>query len=492
MAKLLDLNHTVYELTKEYPELISIMADLGFTEITKVPMLHSVGKLMTIPKGAKMKHIPMDKILDAFRSEGFEVTGFSEDLSPEAPSQNAPAAPSAEDRNALLKSYLRRLGEGDDLEAVRADFVANFADVDAAEIMQAEQELLSEGTPLEEVQRLCDVHSALFHGATREEKIANAERAVTESLSRGGTDVSATIAATLAAMPGHPLGTFGRENDAITAHIAEARRLLESGEDAGEQLARVREAAIHYAKKGDLLYPLLKVKYDIIGPSEVMWTVDDEIRDEFAALTGAADRDDTWKARAEAVLTRAEEMIFKEQNILFPLCASKFSEEEWMHIYRDAKDYASVCGVVSGIWDKAEQLAATSAVMNDGEVVMPGGHLTVAQLTAILNTLPLEISFVDAENINRYFNESPKVFKRPNMAIDRDVFSCHPPKVETIVRGIINSFRAGTSDTVPVWMEKGGRPMLVTYMAVRDRDKNYLGTMEIVQDMSDAKAHFEK
>ena len=69
---------------------------------------------------------------------------------------------------------------------------------------------------------------------------------------------------------------------------------------------------------------------------------------------------------------------------------------------------------------------ATSSSNND-EIVMPGGHVTLEQLTALLNTIPVEITFVDENNINRYFNEGPKLFKRPSMAIDREVFSCHPP-----------------------------------------------------------------
>ena len=116
--------------------------------------------------------------------------------------------------------------------------------------------------------------------------------------------------------------------------------------------------------------------------------------------------------------------------------------------------------------------------------------MTVPQLTAMLNTIPAEISFIDGENINRYFNEGPKVFKRPGMAIDREVFSCHPPKIEPMVRAIIDDFRSGRRDSVPVWMEKGGRSMLVTYMAVRDKQRGYLGTVELVQDMEFAREHF--
>lgn len=281
--------------------------------------------------------------------------------------------------------------------------------------------------------------------------------------------------------------TFTQENESLTALLQEYRR---STTDAIFQ--KIREVSIHYAKKGDLLYPNLKVKYDISGPSDVMWTVDDEIRDELKSLAEKTKRDTDWSERMEAVLRRIEEMIYKEQNILFPICAVNFTEEEWFGIYRDSKDYADCFGVSNEVWESAENKQIQQAAHTNGEIVLPGGHLTVEQLTALLNTIPLEISFIDADNINRFFNEGPKVFKRPAMAIDRDVFSCHPPKIEPMVRSIINDLRNGIRDSVPVWMDKGGRTMLVTYMAVRDRANKYLGTMEIVQDMEDAKAHFGK
>ena len=108
----------------------------------------------------------------------------------------------------------------------------------------------------------------------------------------------------------------------------------------------------------------------------------------------------------------------------------------------------------------------------------------------MLNTIPLEISFVDIDNINRYFNEGPKVFKRPGMALGREVFTCHPPKIEERVRRIIGEFRAGNMDQVPVWMDKDGRTFLVTYYAVRHKQEQYLRTLELVQDMEFAKEHF--
>ena len=405
------------------------------------------------------------------------------------------------ERIKLLKSYLTRLSGGENLEAVRADFVKNFADVEASEIMQAEQELMKEGTPLSEVQKLCDIHSALFHGATREEQIANAEKAVEDSLKKQRLqeelakrdsfpkkdygDKKAKAAA-LEQINGHPLQTLTKENDVLMALLGEYKRT-----SAAELIPKIRELSVHYAKKGDLLYPLLKVKYGVSGPSDVMWTVDDEIRDELNALDKMTERGSEWNERISAVLTRAEEMIYKEQNILFPICAVNFTDDEWYGIYRDSKDYAECFGVAGETWDEAENAAVPGTAKADsGEIVMPGGHLTISQLTALLNTIPMEITFVDADNINRFFNEGEKVFKRPGMAIDREVFSCHPPKIEPMVRGIIDDFRNNRRDCVPVWMEKVGRTMLVQYMAVRDRNGEYLGTVELVQDMEFAKKHF--
>ena len=390
-----------------------------------------------------------------------------------------------------IQEYLKRLGTDEDFEKVRADFAKEFEEVDAADIMQAEQQLLQNGTQLEEVQRLCDVHAALFHGKTKEEQIANAEKQSVAALKeKRQRSVEA-----YAGIPGHPIRTFVLENKELEKVIAQCRAAIGKGKIEEALYDRLREVSVHYAKKGDLLYPHLNVKYKISGPSAVMWTVDDEIRDELASLAKQRTNDSVWTERLQAVLVRMEEMIYKEQNILFPNCALNFTEEEWMQIYRDSKDYPSCFGVENGVWEQAEQylnhMPEDQKRVTKDEIVLKGGHMTLEQLEAMLNTIPLELTFVDADNVNRYFNEGPKVFKRPGMAIDREVFSCHPPKIEQMVRKIIEDFRNGTRDQVPVWMNKNGRAMLVTYMAVRDRNQQYIGTVEVVQDMEFAREYFE-
>ena len=650
MDKILDLDKSVASLVKEYPEVSDIMANLGFTEIKNPAMLASVGRIMNLKKGSQMKKIPMEEIVRAFREKGFEImdcgkpfpaesVDSAEEAEIDKAAESAEAAKAPVDRAEALRSLLDRLSEGEDLESVRADFVRDFKDVDPAEIMRAEQGLMESGMPLSKVQKLCDVHSALFHGDTREEKIANAERAVQASLkNQAGKEEKNYInksveAESLIQIPGHPLSTFTKENEALGQYLENTKARWESlveslsGKAGGknkaekaegaegvkgaqgaqgaegaqgepdweallaafsEELAKLRSFIVHYAKKGDLLYPLLKVKYDISGPSQVMWTVDDEIRDTLGELnrelsekskgvralknTGE-DLDDEEeeysRSKAEiaesilnsfflknylAVRNRMEEMIYKEENILFPMCALQFQKEEWIQIYFDSKDYDACFSVENVTWKEAEETGNTpekwraaesagnsereksgkeaskehsedfhaaelpqgagkmledllrrveslegksgnrgeSSSANDGEIIMPGGHLKKNELIAMLNTLPVEITFVDKDNINRFFNEGPKVFKRPQMAIDREVFSCHPPKVEPMVRMIIGNFRDGKEDEVPIWMEKGGKPFLVRYMAVRDKEQNYVGTLEAVTDMTEVKEHFRQ
>lgn len=561
MAKVLDLSKSVHDLAEQYPEFKDIMVSLGFTDIVKPAALNTVGRVMTVPRGCGIKDINLEDAVKAFQNAGFTVTGIEStsssaegDANPfeEAPASTGDAqadSPSTKTdsphgagldeagRAKLLESYVARLSAGEPLESVRSEFVANFENVDAAEIARAEQNLIEGGANINDVQRLCDVHSALFHGATREEKIANAENAVMDSLAQGSgaNDFKTKV---LAAIPGHPVHVFASENDAISKQIARARAALDTSEATAE-LGKLCQLGIHYAKKGDLIYPVLKLQHDFSGPSDVMWGVDDEIRAELRAVATATTHDDAWHQRAEAVLTRADEMVYKEANILLPLCAQNFTDDEWLQMYVDMKGYDLCLIEDAGIWQTgekyyrdwlaktqasagvrsagpngepssapgaepadlgnaspaAESAAPTSANSNGdqlSEVVLPSGTFTVAQLDALLNTLPLEITFIDDHEINRYWNDNgeKKLFKRPAAALGREVWSCHPPKVQPMVRGVINSLKSGEQNSVDIWMQKEGEPVLVRYMAVRDREGNYLGTMECIQRMGFAQKHF--
>ncbi|MCR5393677.1 MAG: DUF438 domain-containing protein [Olsenella sp.] len=510
MEKTLDLSRSVHDLAQEYPEFPQVMANIGFTDITKPAALNTVGRVTTVPRGCAIKGISLDDAIRAFEDADFTVIGAGEqdvpsaDESPAAPEASAPLGTKVEGldeagRAKLLESYIARLSSGEPLENVRADFVANFSDVDAGEIARAEQGLIEGGAKIDDVQRLCDVHSALFHGATREEKIANAEEAVMGSLTQGAGDLNTRF---LTNLPGHPMHVFSLENQAISEQIARTRAALGTP-DAMDELRTLSQLGVHYAKKGDLLYPVLKVRHGYSGPSDVMWGVDDEIRAELRALLGAKEQDAAWLERAEKVLTRADEMVYKEANILLPLCAQNFSGDEWLQMYADLKGYDLCLIDDAGTWGAGEeccQQRATAAEKGTdnqadaaGAVQLPTGRLTPAQLDAMLNTIPLEITFVDDTDINRYWNDDgeKKLFKRPSSALDREVWSCHPPKIQEMVRHVIATLKSGEQDSVDIWMEKEGEPVLVRYMAVRDREGSYVGTMEVVQRMGFARDHFK-
>lgn len=410
MSKKLDLTKSLYDLCKEYPELIDIMVELGFTEAENEMTLNTVGRVMRIPKGAQIKKIPMNKVVMALMNNGFELAGNPD------------------------------LDKSDDKEPRNA-----------ADIMKDKME---------------------------------AARILIET-------------------KGHPLNLFAKENKVLITEIDKTKELMLQFEDSRSeeqaemilnQISLLRTIAIHYAKKGDLLYPHMKHKYEISGPSDLMWTDDDEIRDELRRLDGCNIREQEYLERLARVIKRMEEMLIKEKNVLFPICAKFFQKQEWYNIYQDSKDYAK-CFVEFIKWPEAEEFFAQqkASCAADGDIIrLPGGHFTPEQLRAVLNTIPIEISFVDENNINAFFNEGPKLFKRATMAIDRDVFSCHPPKIEMMVRSIIDDFRSGVRDSVPVWMEKEGIPVLVNYIAVRDENGKYLGTLECVQKMDEAKKHFGK
>lgn len=168
--KQLDMNKTVAELVAEYPEVKVIMVELGFKDITSPVALKFMGKVMTIPKGAAIKGIPMKRIVAAFEGKGFAVTR----VPGHEASEVLPGT--AEDRNTKLKNLILRLNQGEDLERVRADFVRDFESVSVHDIVKAEQGLIDDGLPMQEVQKLCDLHSALFHGKTEAELWAEEER----------------------------------------------------------------------------------------------------------------------------------------------------------------------------------------------------------------------------------------------------------------------------------------------------------------------------
>lgn len=489
MAEMIDLDASVFETCQAHPDVKDLMAQAGFTEIVKPGMLATMGKIMTIRKGCRVKGVDIDALVRTFQAQGLSVKGYEERPAapepaaspaehPEEKTASAPepaAAPKAAapekattvaEREEELASFVSRLSQGEDLESVRADFVRDFAQVSAEEIAHAEQKLIEGGVPVPEVQKLCDVHSALFHGRTEEE-------CTLSNLTQG-----------------HPVSILKLENTGLAQVLGALDTALarKNAEAVKHELDALRDLRKHYAKKEELLMPPL-YEAGFTGPSDVMWGVDDEIVHELSDISRSwnAETAAELTPRLEKTISRIREMVYKEEQILFPLCQKNFDKNTWYEVYRDLPDFgwafiASAPKWLDGeVWEKLEGKREAAAPAEDGYVTLPTGRLTVSQLEIILKLLPVDLTFVDAEDHTQFFTNEGKVFARPLSCLGREVWSCHPPRVQPIVRSLIADFKAGTRDRMDVWMPKEGVPTHVQYLAVRAEDGSYQGALEIVQ-----------
>jgi PAS domain S-box-containing protein len=112
-------------------------------------------------------------------------------------------------------------------------------------------------------------------------------------------------------------------------------------------------------------------------------------------------------------------------------------------------------------------------------------NLKSETVEALLNALPVEISFVDENDQVRYFNKNgDRIFPRSKRILGLRVQKCHPEKSIQIVVQILDSFKSGKRDTAEFWINLKGRLIYIRYFCVRDKQDKYLGTLEVTQDIT--------
>ncbi len=383
-------------------------------------------------------------------------------------------------RQKILKELIGELHEGKSVEEVKARFADLIEGVAATEISEMEQALINEGMPVEEVQRLCDVHAAVFKGSIEE-----IHRPVNE-----------------AEIPGHPVHTFKEENRALEALISEkllpavkAAESKDSGEYTGPLsniFKELWEIDKHYSRKENLLFPYME-KYDITAPPKVMWGVDDEIRAQIKEVLtllkdSSADKKETLE-KAAAAGDRILEMIFKEENILFPMVLETLTEDEWVEIEK-ASDEIGYClykpvmrwlPMGSGASGEKQNPKVEKAA---GYVHFDAGYMLPEEINALLNTLPIDMTFVDKNGEVKYFSQGKeRIFARPKTIIGRQVSNCHPPASVHIVEDIVADLMSGKKDHEDFWIKMGDKYVYIRYFAVRNAKGEYLGTVEVSQDI---------
>ena len=437
----------------------------------------------------------------------------------------------ATERIEVLKSILLDLHNGASAESVQELFNEHFAGVSAIEISLMEHELMNSdtGVTFEDVMSLCNVHANLFKGAIQNVEVADTDH------------------------PGHPVQVFKQENLALRAALMRVRRLLstyESTEDEDllpeirkglqRQLGLVGQFDIHYQRKEELMFPIME-SYGHDSPPKVMWGVDDQIRDLFQEAKIAAEQlPDTLiqevKDKFETFAAEFEAMIFKEESILLMILLESFHQDDWLKIAEESDAYGYAIIKPTEKWiparhsfseekagDAADEGSEAPASIEqtsdgrfqqvidtpDGQVTIsfkpkekkeqainrdsqqPFGHgyLSVAEANLILDHLPMEITFVNKDDIFQYYNDSvpadEMIFKRTPSQIGRNVELCHPPKFLDKVRRIFKALRQGERDKFEMWFksESRGKFVHVTYAAVRDEAGEFQGVLEYVQDI---------
>ncbi len=373
-------------------------------------------------------------------------------------------------RKQVIKDLLKQLHAGKSVDEVKAQFEAAFEGVNASEISEAEQALISEGLPVSEVQRLCDVHSAVFKGSVEQ---IHAPHSAEDT-------------------PGHPAHTLKEENRALEQLISRMRPHIAEVKEGKDMASLAQDIGAllnidkHYVKKEMLLFPYME-KYGITAPPKVMWGVDDEVRALLKQAAQLADAGDASAAgKAEEAAERIVEMVYKEENIMLPMLLEVLIGEEWKHIADQSGEVGYCLIPEPPSWSPKEASApAQPAAGQAADITLPTGYLSIPELIAMLDTLPVDITFVGKDDTVRYFSQSKeRVFPRTKAITGRKVTACHPPSSVHIVEGIVEDLRKGRKDHEDFWIRMGDKYVFIRYYAVRDSAGEYLGVLEVTQDIA--------
>jgi DUF438 domain-containing protein len=389
----------------------------------------------------------------------------------------------SERRKQVLKGLLLKIHQGIDPEKVKAELVEVLKQVPYGEVVEVEQQLIEEGLPPAEIQKFCDVHSLVLEG--------NIDLSGARSIP-----------------PGHPVDVFTQENKELLQVVDQTEELFDqlkklNGTDNPAPLILKILAAFnslldvdkHYQRKEYLLFPFLE-KAGITGPPAVMWGKHDEIRN---LIKGCIEVLRTPGLTAEEILSATdllfqpalhgiEDMVNKEEEILFPMSLDHLTDQNWWDIDQQTLAIGFCLYDPQVKWKPAglDESAADASQVHGNSIQLPSGSFTAPELMAILNTLPVDITFVDKNDKVKYFSQgSHRIFTRSRSIINRDVRLCHPPASVHIVEKIIGDFKSGAASHAPFWIQMQGKFIYIEYYALRDENGEYLGTLEVSQDLSE-------
>lgn len=421
-------------------------------------------------------------------------------------------------RQERIVEILTLLHEGGSFEAAKELFNQEFDGVDVTEITAAEKALIQSGLNPQEIQRLCNIHAAVFKGSINEIHRSNLEHE----------------------QPGHPIHTLKLENQVLqsllTDEIDDLLLKIKAGDWTQKErllkaLKDLRQIDKHYARKETLIFSYME-KYGISAPPKVMWGVDDDIRDMVKALIQLAEDEraayNPIATKWEETKNEIEEMIFKEEEIMAPMTLDVFSLSDWEKIAADSFDIgfafipeplpwkpsqealekesereparqlaiqqakATTDGIAESLLNETDSVPVFVEKQDKAEmkqvsepIVLPTGTLKLEQMIAMFQVLPVDLTFVDNDDRVRFFSEGKeRVFPRTTSVIGREVVNCHPPKSMHIVQQILDDFRSGARSEAEFWIDMRGKKIYIRYFALRNEADDYLGCLEVTQDVT--------
>jgi uncharacterized protein len=382
-----------------------------------------------------------------------------------------------------LKELLLKLHKNQSVEETQKQVVEILGVIPYGEVVQAEQELIQEGLPATEIQKYCDLHSE----ALKDNIDLSHQKTVPE---------------------GHPVNTFKKENIAILGEVNAIKGILIGAsvgkvDDYGKVMLDLRkhfnnltDIEKHYSRKENLLFSFLE-KHEITGPSTVMWGKDDEVR-EFLKSTlqifEAAEKIDkeSFNGFADLIfkptINAIQEMTEKEEKILLPMSLDKLTELEWYEIYQQSEDIGYCIVAPEVKWDP--ELEGVHKPSEQGSKIrLETGSFSPEELEAVFNSLQVDLTFVDKNDNVKFFSHGPKrIFQRNKAILGRKVQYCHPPGSVHIVEKILDDFKNCKQNQAKFWIKFQGMYVHIAYYAVRNEKGEYLGTLEVTQDITEFKS----
>jgi DUF438 domain-containing protein len=304
---------------------------------------------------------------------------------------------------------------------------------------------------------------------------------------------------------GHPAHTFLEENKIFTNAVADMNLLLQqlqfdNTSDKFEELRQplketldiLSKVEIHYQRKENQLFPFLE-KHGITAPPQVMWAVDDDIREKLKQTKESFESQDlqSFLERGELCVEAIGDMIYKENHILFPISLEALEDSEWIKIRKGENDIGYAFEKPAVDWPSAtgesECAVDECRAEKDADLLeFDTGQMTLDQVNLLLKHLPVDMTFVDQNDQVKYFSAGKeRLFPRSPGIIGRKVQNCHPPKSIDVVNRIVGEFKSGTKDHADFWIQLKGKFIYIRYFAVRDDEDTYRGTLEVSQDITD-------